>query len=197
MATGSYLYQHFFGQYDDRLAIFLREHRISVLSEFAHLTIRNSFWVPLYCSVILFACALYHKKISSILIFLGLLMMVSDYITILVAHLFSINYLPETTIDPNQAFYNSVKGSLDFAYMHAACAFALVIFFIMLFNHRYFFLQAILLLWALLIGYNWLFEAQNHAIGIVLEIIAGSVAGAQAYKIYRHHFLIKKLQYEN
>lgn len=124
-------------------------------------------------------------------------MLVSDYITIVIARLFSVNYSAETTINPNQAFYNPVKGSLDFAYMHAACAFALVIFFMLLLDRHYFLLQALLLLWALVIGYNWLFEAHNHAVGIFLESIAGALAGTQAYKIYRQHFLILKLKYEN
>lgn len=197
VAIGSYLYQHFFGRFDDTLAAYFRSRRISFLSSFAPFTIRNGFWLPFYCSVILFARALYQNKIFSILIFLGLLMMVSDYITIVFSHLFSINYLPETVVNPNQVPYNAVKGSLDFTYMHAACAFALVIFLLLLFNERYFLLQVMLLLWALLISYNWLFEAQNHVIGILLEMIAGSIAGAQAYKIYRQHFLIQKLKYEN
>lgn len=193
----SYLYQHFFGRLDDTLAAYLKTCRIPILSTFSHLTIRNGFRLPFYCSVILFAKAVYQNKIFSILIFLGLLMMVSDYITIIFSHLFSVNYLPETVINPNQAPYNSIKGSFDFAYMHAACAFALVVFLMLLFNQRYFFLQVMLVIWALLITYNWLFEAQNHVFGIILEIIAGSVAGTQAYKIYRQHFLIQKLKYEN
>lgn len=197
VAVGSYLYQHFFGRFDDTLAAYLKTCRIPILSSFSHLTIRNGFWLPFYCSVILFAKALYQNKIFSILIFLGLLMMVSDYITIIFSHLFSVNYLPETIINPNQAPYNSIKGSFDFAYMHAACAFALVIFLMLLFNQRYFLLQVMLVLWALLISYNWLFEAQNHVVGVMLEIVAGSIAGAQAYKIYRQHFLIQKLEYEN
>lgn len=193
----SYLYQQLLTGFDDRAADYLREHRIPALSSFAHLTIRNSFWLPFYCSVILFTTAIYHKRIFSILIFLGLMMMVCDYLTIIIAHLFSISYAAETSINLNETLYYPVKGTLDFANMHAACAFAMVIFFMLLLNRHYFLLQAALLLWALLISYNWLFETQNHSIGILLEMAAGMVTGSQAYKLYREHFLVLKLQYEN
>jgi hypothetical protein len=177
---------------------FLLTYDISFLDNISQTICRYSFWLPFFCAIALFTASLYPKHIYSIIIFSGLMMLVNDIISVIIDMIITGQHSFVKDIQSNGLpFYNAIKGTADFNLIHVAFAFSLVVFLIMLFKQRYFLLQVILIIWSLLIAYNWIQPGVPCAIDVFLELIAGVLIGYYGFKLFQRSFLTYKLEHEN
>ena len=137
-------------------------------------------WIPLYAFFIFLIIKNYRWKTILILIFIGLLITMSDQISV---HFFKevferLRPCHEPAIaDMVHLVNGKCGGKYAFISSHASNTFALAVFLILILGRRYKYFTLLILFWAGLIGYSRVYLGMHYPGDVIVGAIVGSLLG--------------------
>ncbi len=150
-------------------------------------------WIPVYLLFLFLLWKKYKVKIWLILIFVALLIFLSDQISV---HLFKdvfqrLRPCHEPSLDGMIHLVNGkCGGQFGFYSSHASNIFALAVFVISLLGKKNFWLVCLILLWATLIGYSRIYLGVHYPMDVIAGAFAGSLLGWMVARFLKN--LIRK-----
>ena len=147
-------------------------------------------WIPLYIVIIAFIIYKQKKKSSLTLLFIAVVVFLSDQVSV---HLFKEVFqrlrpchTPELQ-DIVHLVKNKCGGQFGFVSSHATNTFSIATFLSLLFKNRNF--TVFILIWATIVSYSRIYLGVHFPLDVIAGGILGSLIG---YSIYKLYFFINK-----
>jgi undecaprenyl-diphosphatase len=175
---------------DTELFLWLNARHNSFFDPIMYWASHKLFWIPFYAILLFIIIREYKKKSIYILASIALLITLCDQTA---SHLIkqSVRRLRPSHEPALEGIIHLSKagpgGQFGFVSSHAANAFGLAIFLILLLPKKYRALKWILLFWATLVAYSRIYVGVHYPGDV---IAAGILGAALAYCVYRLYFFI-------
>lgn len=172
---------------DTELFLFLNEKHNAFFDVIMYWASDKLFWIPFYLFLVFFIIKIFKKESISILISIGVLIALCDQTA---SNLIK-NTVKRLRPSHEPALEHLIHlskagpgGNYGFVSSHAANAFGLATFLILLLPKKYNWLKWILLFWALLVSYSRIYNGVHYPSDVIVAAIIGILLAYLVFKIY-------------
>lgn len=181
-------------QWDKELFLYLNSFNNDFWDTIMLMVTRKETWYPFFAIILFYTVKNYRSKSLLILLFLALLILASDQLSVLMKMSIQ-RFRPVHEPAIEHIVHNVLRkgGLYGFVSSHAANSFAILVFTSFVFKNRSYTL--LLLFWALLFSYSRIYSGVHYPLDILGGAVLGVLIGLLLYKLMmfvENHFFYSR-----